>query len=51
MEYCEHDLSCLLDNMPHAFREADVKCLSIQLLQGLINYKWEFHGHFFFLNF
>ena len=34
MEYCEHDLAGLLDNMLTPFTEAQVKCLLIQLLHG-----------------
>lgn len=35
MEYCEHDLSSLLDNMTTAFTESQVKCIFLQLLKGL----------------
>lgn len=35
MEYCEHDLSSLLDNMASAFTESQVKCIFLQLLKGL----------------
>ncbi|XP_025195312.1 cyclin-dependent kinase 10 [Melanaphis sacchari] len=35
MEYCEHDLSSLLDNMATAFTESQVKCIFLQLLKGL----------------
>lgn len=35
MEYCAHDLASLLENMPSRFREPDVKCLVMQLLEGL----------------
>ncbi|XP_012558761.1 cyclin-dependent kinase 10 isoform X1 [Hydra vulgaris] len=34
MEYCEHDLAGLLDNMLTPFTESQVKCLLIQLLLG-----------------
>eukprot|EP00730_Choanoeca_flexa_P018117 TRINITY_DN8791_c0_g1_i3.p1 TRINITY_DN8791_c0_g1~~TRINITY_DN8791_c0_g1_i3.p1 ORF type:complete len:363 (+),score=65.56 TRINITY_DN8791_c0_g1_i3:34-1122(+) len=35
MEYCEHDLATLIDNMPTPFPEPAVKCLLQQLLKGL----------------
>jgi len=35
MEYCEQDLGSLLDNMISPFSEAQVKCIIIQLLEGL----------------
>lgn len=35
MEYCEHDLSSLLENMATAFTESQVKCIFLQLLKGL----------------
>ena len=35
MEYCEHDLASLIDNMPTPFPEPAVKCLMKQLLDGL----------------
>ncbi|XP_070575994.1 cyclin-dependent kinase 10-like [Ptychodera flava] len=35
MEYCEQDLASLLDNMPSPFTEAQVKCLTLQMFQGL----------------
>ena len=35
MEYCEHDLAGLLDNMSTAFTEAHIKCLLLQLLEGV----------------
>ena len=35
MEYCEQDLASLLDNMTTPFTEAQIKCLLIQLLQGV----------------
>ena len=35
MEYCEHDLASLLDNMKTPFTEAQIKCLSLQLLEGV----------------
>jgi len=35
MEYCEQDLASLLDNMMKPFSEAQVKCITLQLLKGL----------------
>lgn len=35
MEYCEQDLASLLDNMQAPFSEAQVKCIMLQLLEGL----------------
>ncbi|XP_072169772.1 cyclin-dependent kinase 10-like [Diadema setosum] len=35
MQYCEQDLASLLDNMPSPFTEAQVKCLTLQMLRGL----------------
>ena len=35
MEYCEQDLASLLDNMKTPFTEAQIKCLSLQLLEGV----------------
>ncbi|XP_071959616.1 cyclin-dependent kinase 10-like [Antedon mediterranea] len=35
MEYCEQDLASLLDNMPTPFTEAQVKCLSLQMFNGI----------------
>ncbi|CAK8671064.1 unnamed protein product [Clavelina lepadiformis] len=35
MEYCEQDLASLLDNMTSPFSEAQVKCIILQLLNGL----------------
>ncbi|XP_077982610.1 cyclin-dependent kinase 10-like [Glandiceps talaboti] len=35
MEYCEQDLASLLDNMSTPFTEAQVKCLALQMFQGL----------------
>ena len=34
-EYCEHDMSCLLQSMRVPFTEAETKCLIIQLLQAV----------------
>lgn len=42
MEYCEQDLASLLDNMHTKFTEAQVKCILLQVLEGL-----DFlHSHF-----
>lgn len=35
MNYCEQDLASLIDNMKSPFSEAQVKCIMIQLLEGL----------------
>ncbi|KNC80006.1 CMGC/CDK/CDK10 protein kinase [Sphaeroforma arctica JP610] len=35
MEYCHHDLGKLLAHMPVAFLESEVKCLVLQLLEGV----------------
>lgn len=35
MEYCEQDLASLLDNMQQPFSEAQIKCIMLQLLEGL----------------
>ncbi|VDL99987.1 unnamed protein product, partial [Schistocephalus solidus] len=35
MEYCEQDLASLLDNMPSAFTEAQVKGIMLQVFKGL----------------
>uniref|UniRef100_UPI00398F5FB7 cyclin-dependent kinase 10 isoform X2 n=1 Tax=Pristiophorus japonicus TaxID=55135 RepID=UPI00398F5FB7 len=35
MGYCEQDLASLLENMQSPFSEAQVKCISLQLLKGL----------------
>ena len=35
MEYCEQDLASLLDNMALPFKEAQIKCLMLQLLHGV----------------
>jgi cyclin-dependent kinase 10 len=42
MEYCEQDLASLLDNMNTPFTEAQVKCIMIQLFDGL----YFMHNHF-----
>lgn len=35
MSYCEQDLASLLENMQTPFTEAQVKCISLQLLRGI----------------
>ncbi|XP_038070476.1 cyclin-dependent kinase 10-like isoform X2 [Patiria miniata] len=35
MMYCEQDLASLLDNMPAPFTEAQVKCIALQMMNGL----------------
>ncbi|XP_035680341.1 cyclin-dependent kinase 10-like isoform X1 [Branchiostoma floridae] len=35
MEYCEQDLASLLDNMDTPFSEAQVKCIMLQVFNGL----------------
>lgn len=35
MRYCEQDLATLIDNMKRPFTEAQVKCIMIQLLDGV----------------
>ena len=35
MEYCEQDLASLLDNMSLPFKEAEIKCLMLQLFHGV----------------
>lgn len=42
MQYCEQDLASLVDNMKQPFNEPQVKCIMLQLLQGL-NY---LHEHY-----
>jgi cyclin-dependent kinase 10 len=34
-EYCEHDLSVLLDQRPNCFQESEIKNLMLQLLKGV----------------
>jgi serine/threonine protein kinase len=34
-EYCEHDMSMLLEKRPHCFSESEIKCLMLQLLRGV----------------
>lgn len=35
LEYCEQDLASVIDNMPKGFSESEVKCIAMQVLQGL----------------
>lgn len=35
LEYCEHDLASLIDNLEKPFSESEVKCIMLQLLKGL----------------
>ena len=35
MRYCEQDLASLIDNMKVPFTESQVKCIMVQLLEGL----------------
>ncbi|XP_008476065.1 cyclin-dependent kinase 10 [Diaphorina citri] len=35
MEYCEHDLASLQDNVESPFTESQVKCVILQVLKGL----------------
>lgn len=35
MEYCEHDLGSLLDNVEGPITEPQVKCIILQVLKGL----------------
>lgn len=35
MSYCEQDLASLIDNMKSPFTESQVKCIMLQLLEGL----------------
>lgn len=35
LEYCEQDLASLIDNMPKAYSESEVKCIAQQVLRGL----------------
>eukprot|EP00038_Savillea_parva_P010800 m.192871 g.192871 ORF g.192871 m.192871 type:complete len:400 (+) comp18763_c0_seq1:214-1413(+) len=35
MEYCEHDLAALVDNMVVPFLDGQAKCLTLQLLEGV----------------
>ena len=35
MEYCEQDLSNILDNIQSPFNESQVKCIGLQVFQGL----------------
>ncbi|CAG7834474.1 unnamed protein product [Allacma fusca] len=45
MEYCEQDLASLLDNMKTAFKEAEVKCIMLQLFHGLSHLHQNFIVH------
>lgn len=44
-EYCEHDLANLLEHVPKAFSESEVKTLSVQLLAALghLHRHWIIH--------
>lgn len=35
MEYCEQDIASLLDNMQKPFTESQVKCIMLQVFDGL----------------
>eukprot|EP00051_Salpingoeca_urceolata_P003527 m.58462 g.58462 ORF g.58462 m.58462 type:complete len:379 (-) comp12867_c0_seq2:22-1158(-) len=35
LEYCEHDLAALVDNLPTQLPEAAIKCLVLQLVRGV----------------
>lgn len=35
MEFCEHDLARVLDNIPEPFNESQVKCIMLQIFQAL----------------
>ena len=35
MQYCEQDLASLVDNMKQPFNEPQIKCIMLQLLEGL----------------
>lgn len=45
MEYMEHDLKGLMETMKHPFSQSEVKCLMIQLLEGLryLHSNWVLH--------
>lgn len=45
MEYMEHDLKVLLDGMPRPFGVGEVKCLLLQLLEGVrhMHDNWVLH--------
>ena len=34
-EFCENDLACIIDNVKNAFSEAQVKCILMQILEGV----------------
>ncbi len=35
MEYIEHELKDLMDQMKYNFKESEIKCLMLQLLKGI----------------
>lgn len=35
LEYCDHDLASLIDNMPKGYAVSEVKCIAMQVLRGL----------------
>ncbi|KAG7029247.1 Cyclin-dependent kinase G-2 [Cucurbita argyrosperma subsp. argyrosperma] len=45
MEYMEHDLKGLMETMKHPFSQSEVKCLMIQLLEGVryLHSNWVLH--------
>ncbi|XP_038884699.1 cyclin-dependent kinase G-2 isoform X3 [Benincasa hispida] len=45
MEYMEHDLKGLMETMKHPFTQSEVKCLMIQLLEGVryLHSNWVLH--------
>eukprot|EP01018_Ginkgo_biloba_P004292 Gb_36477 [translate_table: standard] len=45
MEYMEHDLKALLESMKHPFSQSEVKCLMLQLLEGVkyLHDNWVLH--------
>ncbi|GMI95192.1 CYCLIN-DEPENDENT KINASE G2 [Hibiscus trionum] len=45
MEYMEHDLKCLTESMKQPFSTSDVKCLMLQLLEGVkyLHDNWVLH--------
>lgn len=45
MEYCEQDLASLLDNMQSPFKEPEIKCIMIQLFEGLSHLHHNFIVH------
>jgi len=34
-DFCENDLACIIDNVSNAFSEAQVKCIMMQILEGV----------------